>query len=147
MPEALLFDIGEVCTAGVSPAGGRDARGTIPPPADDELGCAVIFGATLAVNKDYYGPLPAGMDRESLVSLVIELALPRCKKWRAGGPKSLGDFCYYACKCALISWLRHRAVVERDELGYLDVLDCPNTIPLDDAPPLQVRANGHHEEK
>jgi hypothetical protein len=131
MPNALLFDTGEVqAAARVEP---RPA-----PPSDDELGCAVMLGARLAVNKDYFGALPSGMDRDALVSLVIELALPRCRKWRAGGPKLLGDFCYYASKCALISWLRHRAVLERDELGYLDVLDCRNTIPLDDAPPLQA---------
>lgn len=106
------------------------------PPSDDELGRAVLAGARLAVNKDFVGAYPPGMDRDALVSVVVERALPKCRKWRAGGPKTLADYCYLSCRHALTDWARHRQVVARNEHAKVDVLDCVTTIPLKDAPGL-----------
>ena len=131
MPEALLFDTGAVYIAGVSPTGGRDARGTIPP-SDDELGAAMESGARTALAKKFWGAPPQGMDHEDLVQAVCAGATKRCQKWRAGGPKDLQSFCYYACYSALMDILRRRA---KDSEEYLDVLDSGRTLPLEESFP------------
>ena len=111
-----------------------EASATLAPPFEDEFGRAVLRGAGLAVSKHFIGAYPPGMDRDALVSLIMELALARCRKWRAGGPKSLEDFCYMSCKYSLISWARDRRDHARNPHAKMDVLDLVNTIPLEDAP-------------
>jgi len=116
-----------------------EASATLAPPSDDELGRAVLAGAGLAVSKHFIGAYPPGMDRDGVVSLITEVALARCRKWRAGGPKSLKDYCYMACKFALLSWARSRRDRARNPHAKVDVLDLVNTMPLQDAPCLVAK--------
>lgn len=105
-------------------------------PDPDELGCALLAGARLAVNKRlFWGQCPKGLTKDDIVSEVIALALPRARRYRPGKIK-LENYCYVlACNC-LTDFFRARARRMRDyENGAKDkdACDAEDTISLFDA--------------
>jgi hypothetical protein len=110
------------------------AEGRAPDP--EELGCALLAGARLAVNKRlFWGQCPKGLTKDDLVSEIIMCALPRALRYRTGKIK-IENYCYVlACNC-LTDFFRARARHMREyENGAKDkdACDADDTISLFDA--------------
>ncbi len=72
-------------------------------PTEEEIEAALRDKARLAVFRRHRGCPPQIVDRcwENLYQEISARVLPRLLKFRHGGKYSLGEYCYFACCCAL----------------------------------------------
>jgi hypothetical protein len=116
----------------------------VGPPPEPELLGRILLERAAAIAQAKFAPRLV----EDMTSEIVARALPRARRWRAGGTRSLRAYVGGACFQAAYDIIRERQLAieyhagrpltqrQRDHIPaaakrHYDLLDAPSTVPLD----------------